>query len=47
VRLSGHTPGYKTHIIRYIDADKTVILLCNNAHDKFNILLKEIERMIQ
>jgi len=47
VRHSGDNPGYKTHIIRYIDADKTVILLCNNAHDKFNILLKEIERMIQ
>lgn len=47
VRHSGDNPGYKTHIIRYIDADKTVILLCNNAHEKYNDLLKGIERVIE
>lgn len=47
VRHSGDNPGYKTHIIRYIDADKTVILLCNNAHEKYNELLKGIERVIE
>jgi CubicO group peptidase (beta-lactamase class C family) len=35
VRHSGGNPGYKTHIVRFIDADKTVIILCNNAHEKF------------
>lgn len=46
VRHSGGNPGYKTHIIRYIDADKTVILLCNNAHEKFDSLLKGIEAIV-
>jgi len=43
VRHSGDNPGYKTHIIRYIDADKTVIMFSNNAHEKFEPLLKSIE----
>jgi len=43
VRHSGDNPGYKTHIIRYIDADKTVILFSNNSHKKFEVLLKTIE----
>jgi CubicO group peptidase (beta-lactamase class C family) len=47
VRHSGDNPGYKTHIIRYIDANKTVILLCNNAHEKYSEVLKGIERIIQ
>jgi CubicO group peptidase (beta-lactamase class C family) len=43
VRHSGDNPGYKTHIIRYIDADKTVILFSNNAHEQFEEVLKTIE----
>jgi CubicO group peptidase (beta-lactamase class C family) len=47
VRHSGDNPGYKTHIIRYVDADKTVILLCNNANEKYEAVLKGIEGLIQ
>ena len=47
VRHSGDNPGYKTHIIRYIDADKTVILLCNNAHVKYNEVLEGIEGLVE
>lgn len=43
VRHSGSNPGYKTHIIRYLDADKTVIMFSNNDHEKFEALLKSIE----
>ena len=46
VRHSGGNPGYTTHIIRYIDADKTVIMFSNNAHEKFETLLKAIEGWI-
>jgi CubicO group peptidase (beta-lactamase class C family) len=47
VRHSGDNPGYKTHIIRYVDADKTVILLCNNAHEKYGEVLKGIEELVE
>lgn len=43
VRHSGSNPGYNTHIVRYIDRNRTIIMLSNNAHAKFNELLKEIE----
>ncbi|GAB3690361.1 serine hydrolase [Spirosoma flavus] len=39
----GDNPGYKTQIMRFIDKDKTVILLCNNAHEKLPTILKTIE----
>lgn len=47
VSHTGDNPGYKTEIIRYIEADKTIILLNNNAHrEKATIIdgLKEIIR---
>ena len=47
VRHSGDNPGYKTHIIRYVDADKTIILLCNNAHEKYGEVLKGIEELVE
>ena len=47
VRHSGDNPGYKTHILRYIDADKTVILFSNNAHENFDTILKAIERLLE
>jgi CubicO group peptidase (beta-lactamase class C family) len=31
----GDNPGYKTIIIRLLDQDKTIIILCNNAHARF------------
>jgi CubicO group peptidase (beta-lactamase class C family) len=43
VRHSGDNPGYRTHIIRYIDANRTVIILCNNACPEFNDLLKGVQ----
>ena len=44
---TGDNPGYKTEIIRYIDKDKTLIVLCNNAHKKFGDLLEDIEQLIK
>ncbi len=46
VRHSGSNPGYRTHLIRYIDADRTVILLCNNEHKKYPQVLKGIETIV-
>jgi CubicO group peptidase (beta-lactamase class C family) len=43
VRHSGDNPGYRTHIIRFIDAKKTIIMLCNNAHPEFNKLLNGVQ----
>lgn len=43
---TGDNPGYKTEIIRYIDKKKTLIVLCNNAHEKFDELVKAIEQLI-
>ncbi len=47
VSHTGDNPGYKTEIIRYLGKDKTVIVLCNNAHEKFNDLVNSIERMLK
>lgn len=46
VEHSGDNPGYKTEIVRYIDADKTIILLCNNAHAKFPTLLAALKTYV-
>jgi CubicO group peptidase (beta-lactamase class C family) len=46
VRHSGDNPGYKTHIVRYIDKNRTIILLSNNAHERFDEVLKEIEKIV-
>jgi CubicO group peptidase (beta-lactamase class C family) len=43
---TGDNPGYKTEIIRYIDKDKTIIILCNNAHKEFNAIVKGMETQI-
>ncbi len=47
VHHSGGNPGYNTHIVRYIDARKTIILLCNNAHPKFNELLAGVGNIVE
>ncbi|HTH55309.1 MAG TPA: serine hydrolase domain-containing protein [Cyclobacteriaceae bacterium] len=44
---TGDNPGYKTEIIRYIDKDKTLIILCNNAHKKFGDLVEEVKQLIR
>ena len=46
VQHSGDNPGYKTEIVRYIDADRTIILLCNNAHEKFEQLLSALKKYV-
>jgi CubicO group peptidase (beta-lactamase class C family) len=43
---TGDNPGYKTEILRYLDHDKTIIILCNNAHAKFNELVNEVEHLL-
>jgi CubicO group peptidase (beta-lactamase class C family) len=44
---TGDNPGYKTEILRYIDQNKTVIILCNNEHAKFKELVKEAEQLLR
>jgi CubicO group peptidase (beta-lactamase class C family) len=46
VEHNGDNPGYKTQIVRYVDADKTIILLCNNAHANFPTLLAALKDYI-
>jgi len=43
---TGDNPGYKTEILRYLDRDKTVIVLCNNAHAKFADLIEDVEQLL-
>jgi CubicO group peptidase (beta-lactamase class C family) len=38
-RHDGDNPGYSTHIVRFIEKDKTIVMLCNNHHAKFDELL--------
>ncbi|HMP86761.1 MAG TPA: serine hydrolase domain-containing protein, partial [Lacibacter sp.] len=42
VRHNGDNPGYKTQIIRCLDTRQTIIILCNNAFDKFDVFVREI-----
>ncbi len=42
VMHTGDNPGYKTQIIRCLDKNQTIILLCNNAHASFENLAKAI-----
>ncbi len=44
---TGDNPGYKTEIVRYIETDKTVIILCNNAHEKFAELVRAIQAQLE
>ncbi|MFT4032402.1 MAG: serine hydrolase, partial [Siphonobacter sp.] len=46
VRHTGDNPGYKTQFIRYIDANKTAIVLCNNDHPRLLDLVKLINEVI-
>ncbi|HMJ71222.1 MAG TPA: serine hydrolase domain-containing protein [Cyclobacteriaceae bacterium] len=46
VRHSGSNPGYNTHIVRYTGVNRTIIMLCNNAHPKFNEILKGVEAVV-
>ncbi len=42
----GDNPGYKTIIIRFIEKNKTIIILCNNAHSKFSEISKAIKTVL-
>ena len=47
VSHTGDNPGYKTQIIRYIDKKKAIILLNNNAHPNFNLLIRQLEAILK
>lgn len=43
---TGDNPGYKTEIIRYIDIDKTIIFLNNNAHERKAEIVSSIKSIV-
>jgi CubicO group peptidase (beta-lactamase class C family) len=47
VQHTGDNPGYKTQIIRCIDKRKTIILLNNNAHMDFNLIISRLETLLK
>lgn len=40
---NGDNPGYKTQIMRYLGKGRTLIILCNNASDQFQNLIKQLQ----
>ena len=46
VRHTGDNPGYKTQIVRYLDAEKTIILLSNNAYPYLDKMINELTSLI-
>lgn len=44
---NGDNPGYKTWIIRYPDKKKTLIILNNNAHPDFNLIVRQLEAILK
>jgi CubicO group peptidase (beta-lactamase class C family) len=44
---TGDNPGYKTEIIRHMNENKTIIVLCNNAHEKFAELLAKLNELVE
>jgi len=47
VQHSGDNPGYKTEIIRYVNKNKTIIVLNNNALSNFTDILRSLEAIIR
>lgn len=47
VSHTGDNPGYKTEIIRYIDQNKTIILLNNNAHPNFSAIIRDVTAFLK
>jgi CubicO group peptidase (beta-lactamase class C family) len=47
VQHSGDNPGYKTYLIRYIDKNLTVIVLCNSAIKTFDEVIIEIRELMK
>jgi CubicO group peptidase (beta-lactamase class C family) len=46
VRHTGDNPGYKTQIVSYLDAEKTIILLSNNAYPGLDQMINEFTSLI-
>jgi hypothetical protein len=46
VHHGGDNPGYRTQIFRFIDADKTIIVLCNNYPDDFDEFINQIIKIL-
>lgn len=46
VSHTGDNPGYKTEIVRYLDNNKTIILLNNNAHEKKAEIMAALKEII-
>jgi len=46
VQHTGNNPGYTARIIRFIDADKTIIILCNNAYKQFEKIAMGVRVLI-
>lgn len=43
VQHTGDNPGYKTIIVRFIADKRTIIVLCNNAHESMQTLVAELK----
>lgn len=43
---TGSNPGYSTRIVRFIDVDKTIIILSNNAYPKITALDKALDDIL-
>jgi CubicO group peptidase (beta-lactamase class C family) len=43
---TGDNPGYKTQIVRFVDTDKTIIVLSNNASDSVNTIVSFIQKQL-
>lgn len=43
---TGSNPGYSTRIVRFIDADKTIIVLSNNAYPKIKELDQALDSLL-
>ncbi len=46
VHHSGDNPGYRTHIMRYVDKGYTVILLNNNSNVRMEAILGQVESIL-
>jgi CubicO group peptidase (beta-lactamase class C family) len=44
---TGDNPGYENRFVRYIDKQKTLIILSNNAYDNLESLIQQIENKFQ
>jgi hypothetical protein len=43
---TGSNPGYSTRIVRFIDADKTVVVLSNNAYPRIRDLDRALDSLL-